>query len=193
MKWGWEANNILDLVKNAGGVVKSKTRCCSAAPGGRLQVVLSNELAEVEQYLPVLLPQPQLVLHEAAASALHNLGPLCGADWQVEVVGEGEQEGLGCQLAERALQVKEVGRAPAHVGAVVGDVGEELSAIGRTAQGLLVNIQDGDVATVAGQRVEHAGTHRRRYPVRTDDAINISPTFQAITLTTMGFIHATHS
>lgn len=109
MKWGWETNNILYLVKNAGGVVKSKTRCCSTAPGGRLQVVLSNELAEVEQYLPVLLPQPQLVLHEAAASALHNLGPLRGADWQVEVVGEGEQESLGCQLAECALQVKEVG------------------------------------------------------------------------------------
>lgn len=133
MKWGWETNNILYLVENAGGVVKSKTRCCSAAAGGRLQVVLSNELAEVEQYLPVLLPQPQLVLHEAAAPALHNLGPLRGADRQVEVVGEGEQESLGCQLAERALQVKEVGGAPAYVGAVVGDVGEELAAVGRTA------------------------------------------------------------
>lgn len=139
-----------DLIKNAGGVVKTKTRCCSTAPLGRLKVVLGDELAEVEQYLPVLLPQTQLVLEEAAAAALHDIGPLPGAEWQVEVVGEREQEGLGGQLAESALQVKVVGGAPAYVGAVVGDVGKQLAAVGWTAQGLLVSIKDGDVAAVAG-------------------------------------------
>lgn len=156
---------ISDFVKNAGGVVKTKTSCCCTAPGGGLQVLLSDELAEVEQYQAVLLSQPQVLLQEAAASALHNLGPLRGADRQVEVVGEGKQEGLGCQATERVLQVKEVGGTAADVGAVVGDVGEELATIRWTAQGLLVGIQDGDVATVAGQRVKHAGSHGGRYSV----------------------------
>lgn len=53
-------------------------------------------------------------------------------------------------MAQRALQVKVVGGAPAYVGAVVGDVGEQLATVGWTAQVLLVNIQDGDVAAVAG-------------------------------------------
>lgn len=79
---------ILDFVKNAAGVVETKTRgCCSAAVGG-LQVVLRDELAEVKQYLAVLLIQPQLLLQEAAASALNDLGPLRGADGHVEVVRE---------------------------------------------------------------------------------------------------------
>lgn len=163
------------LVKNAGGVVETETRCCSTAPGGGLKVVLGDELAEVEQYLPVLLPEAQLVLEEAAAAALHHVGPLRGAERQVEVVGEGEQEGLGGQVAERALQVKVVGGAPAYVGAVVGDVGQEVAPVGRTAQGLLVNVQYGDVAAVAGQRVEHAGAHWGRYSVGTDDKIRIRP------------------
>lgn len=85
--------------------------------------MLGDELAEVEQYLPVLLPQTQLVLQEAATAALHHVVPLHGAEWQVEVVGEREEEGLGGQSAESALQVKVVGGAPAYVGAVVGDVG----------------------------------------------------------------------
>lgn len=138
------------LIKNAGGVIKTKTRCCSTAPLGRLKVVLGDELAEVEQYLPVLLSQTQLVLKEVAAAALYDVGALHGAEWQVEVVGEREQEGLGGQVAESALQVKVVGGAPAYVGAVVGDVGKQLATVGWAAQGLLVNIQDGDVAAVAG-------------------------------------------
>lgn len=52
--------------------------------------MLGDELAEVEQYLPVLLPQTQLVLEEAFAAALDNVGPLHGAEWEVEVVGERE-------------------------------------------------------------------------------------------------------
>lgn len=81
----------------------------------------------------------------------------------MEVVGEGEQEGLGGQATERALYVQEVGGAAADVGAVVGDVSEELAAVGGAAQGLLVGVQDGNVATVAGQRVKHAGAHRGRH------------------------------
>lgn len=55
-------------------------------------------------------------------------------------MGEGKQEGLGCQVTERALQVKKIGGPTADVGAVVSDVGKELAMIGRTAQGLLVCI-----------------------------------------------------
>lgn len=77
----------------------------------------------------------------------------------------------------------------ADVGAMVCYVGKELATIWWTAQGLLVGIQDGDVAAVAGQRVEHAGTHRRRYSVRTDSEINIFPKRKTIMLTTSGFIH----
>lgn len=69
--------------------------------------------------------------------------------------------------------MKEVGGTTADVGAVVRYVGKELATIRRTAQGLLVGIQDGDVATVAGERVKHAGTHRRRNSVRTDIRINL--------------------
>lgn len=65
--------------------------------------MLCDELAEVEQYLAVLFSQPQLLLQEAAAPALYDLGPLRGADRQVEVVSEGKQECLGCQATERAL------------------------------------------------------------------------------------------
>lgn len=75
-------------------------------------------------------------------------------------MGEGEKEGLGGQAAEHALYVKEVSGAMADVGAVVSYVGEELATIWGAAQGLLVHIQNGDVATVAGQRVQHAGAHR---------------------------------
>lgn len=163
------------LVKNAGGVAETETRCRSTAPRGRLEVVLGDELAEVEQYLPVLLPKAQLVLEEAAAAARHHVGALRGAERQVEVVGEGEQEGLGGQVAECALQVKVVGGAPAYVGAVVGDVGQEVAPVGRAAQGLLVKVQDGDVAAVAGQRVEHAGAHWRRDSARTDDKMRTWP------------------
>lgn len=147
---GGSNRSSLDLIKNAGGVVETKTRCCPTASWGRLKVVLGDELAEVEQYLPVLLPQTQLVLEEAPAAALDNVGPLHGAKRKVEVVGEREQKGLGGQVAQRALQVKVVGGASPYVGAVVGDVGEQLATVGRTAQGLLVNVQDGDVATIAG-------------------------------------------
>lgn len=68
-------------------------------------------------------------------------------------------------MTERALYVEEVGGAAADVGAVVGYVGKELAAIRRAAQRLLVGVQDGDVATVAGQRVKHAGAHGRRHSV----------------------------
>lgn len=119
--------------------------------------------------MAVLLAQPQLLLQEAAASALNALWPFCGAHRQVEVVGEGKQEGLGCQVTERALYVKEVGGTTADVGAVVSYVGKKLATIGWTAQGLLVGIQDGDVATVAGQRVKHAGAHRGRNSARNRD------------------------
>ena len=74
--------------------------------------------------------------------------------------------GLGSQGGECALDVHEVGGAPADVGAVVGHVGEELAAVGGEAQRLLVCIQDGDVATVAGQGAKHAGTYRRHHPER---------------------------
>lgn len=66
-------------------------------------------------------------------------------------MSEGKQEGLGCQATEGALHVKEVGGAAADVGAVVGYVGKQLAAIRWAAQSLLVSIEDGDVATVAGQ------------------------------------------
>lgn len=75
-------------------------------------------------------------------------------------MGEGEEEGLSRQAAQRALQVKEVGGAVAYVGAVVSYVGKEVATIWGAAQGLLVHIQDGDVATVAGQREQYAGAHR---------------------------------
>lgn len=61
--------------------------------------------------------------------------------------------------------MEEVGGTTADVGAVVSYVGKELATIRWTAQGLLVGVQDGDVATVAGQRVKHARTHRGRYSV----------------------------
>lgn len=94
----------------------------------------------MQQNLTVLLIQPQLLLQETAPPGLHVLGPLRGADRQVEVVGEGQQEGLGGQAAQCALNVEEVGGAPADEGAVVGDVGEQAAAVRRAAQGLLVNI-----------------------------------------------------
>lgn len=47
--------------------------------------------------------------------------------------------------------MKEVGGTTADVGAVVRYVGKEMATIWWTAQGLLVGIQDGDVATIAGQ------------------------------------------
>ncbi len=71
--------------------------------------------------------------------------------------------------------MKEVGGTTTDISAMIGYVGEELATIRRTAQGFLVSIQDGDVATVAGQRVKHAGTHRGRYSVgdrQTDRMIN---------------------
>lgn len=71
--------------------------------------------------------------------------------------------------------MKEVGGTTADVGAVVRYVGKELAGIRRAAQGLLVGIQDGDVATVAGERVKHAGTHRRRNSVKKDININMIP------------------
>lgn len=101
--WNPQSCVILDFVKNAGGVVKTKRSCSCSAPGGRLKVMLSDELAEVEQYSPVLLTQTQLILQEAVASALHNFGPLRRADRQVEVMGEGKEESFSCQAAERAL------------------------------------------------------------------------------------------
>lgn len=134
----------LDFVQIAAGVVKTK----AAAVGG-LQVLLSDELAEVQQDLAVLLVQPQLLLQEGAASGLHHFQPLRGADGQVEVVGEGEQEGLGGEATERALDVKEVGGAAADEGAVVSHVGEQLAAVRRASQSPLVYVQDGDVAAVA--------------------------------------------
>lgn len=103
--------------------------------------------------MTVFIAQPQLLLQETAASALHNLEPLRRADWQVQMVGEGKQEGPCCQATERALQVKEVSGTTSDVGAVVSYVCEELTMVRRTAQGLLVSIQDGNVAAVAGQRV----------------------------------------
>lgn len=81
----------------------------------------------------------------------------------MEVVGEGVEEGSGCQAAEGALQVKEVGGTAADEGAMVRHVGQQLSAVGRTAKGLLIGVEDGDVATVAGQRVKRARAQRRRY------------------------------
>lgn len=51
----------------------------------------------------------------------------------MKVVGEGKQEGLGCQVAQRALYVQEVGGTTADVGAVVRYVGKELATIRRTA------------------------------------------------------------
>lgn len=69
----------------------------------------------------------------------------------MEVVCEGVEEGFGCQAAESALQVKEVGGPAADESAMVCDVGKQLSTVGWTAKGLLIGIKDGDVATVAGQ------------------------------------------
>lgn len=94
----------------------------------------------MQQNLAVLLIQPQLLLQETATPGLYVLWPLLGADRHMEVVGEGEQEGLGCQAAERALNVEEVGGASADEGAVVGDVREQPATIRRAAQGLLINI-----------------------------------------------------
>lgn len=85
------------------------------------------------------------------ASTLHRLGALSGADQQMEVVSEGVEEGFGCQAAESALQVKEVGGTAADERAMVCDVGKQLSTIRWTAKGLLISVKDGDVATVAGQ------------------------------------------
>lgn len=69
--------------------------------------------------------------------------------------------------------MEEVGGTTADVGAVVCYVGKELATIWRTPQGFLIGIQDGNVATVAGQRVKHAGPRWRCYSVRTKSEINI--------------------
>lgn len=105
----------------------------------------------MQQYLSVLLTQAQLVLQEAVAPPLHRLRALRGADQQMQVVREGVEEGFGCQAAETALQVKEVGGTTADESAMVCDVGKQLSAVRRTAKGLLIGVKDGDVAAVAGQ------------------------------------------
>lgn len=84
----------------------------------------------------------------------------------MEVVSEGVEEGFGCQVAERGLQVKEVGGTTADESAMVCDVGKQLSTIRWTAKGLLISVKDGNIATVAGQRVKHARTQRRCYSVR---------------------------
>ncbi|KAF3846731.1 hypothetical protein F7725_003809, partial [Dissostichus mawsoni] len=132
------------------------TNCICRVPKSKLEVVvLRDELAEVEQDLAVLVPQTQLFLQEAAAPALHPLRPLGAADGEVQVVGEGQQEGLGCHLTQRALQVEEEGGAAADGGAMVGDVGEQLASVRRTAQRFLVDVQDGDVAAVARQRAKY--------------------------------------
>lgn len=69
----------------------------------------------------------------------------------MEVVSEGVEEGFGGQAAESALQVKEVGGTAADESAMVCDVGKQLSTIRGTAKGLLIGVQDGGIAAVAGQ------------------------------------------
>ena len=80
-------------------------------------------------------------------------------------MGESKQEGFGSQAAQGALYMEEVGGATPDVGAMIRYVGQQLAAIRRAAQGLLVGIKDGDIAAVAGQRVKHAGTNRGRHSV----------------------------
>lgn len=62
--------------------------------------------------------------------------------------------------------MEEVGGTAADEGAVVRYFGKEVTPVRRAAQGLVVGIQDGDVATVPGERVKHAGAHRGRHSVR---------------------------
>lgn len=61
--------------------------------------------------------------------------------------------------------MKEVGGAAADVGAVISYVGEQLTTIWRAAQGLLVSVENGDVPTIARQRIKHTRTSRGRHSV----------------------------
>lgn len=74
------------------------------------------------------------------------------------------QQSLVCQRRQAALQVQEVGgaAADAHVG--VGQSADQHAGVGRRAQRLLVQVQQGQIATVASQRVKHSGRGARGQP-----------------------------
>lgn len=96
--------------------------------------------------------------------------------------------------------MEEVGGAPTDVGAVVSDVSEQLATIRRAAQGLLVSVQDGDVAAVAGERVQHARAQRGCDPVGKRERDSETARQRSLLVlplsryskTTMAILNATH-
>lgn len=79
----------------------------------------------------------------------------------MQVIAEGVQERLGRQLCEHALHVRVIGAPTLDLSPVVSQTGHQGPTVRWASQSLVVRIQDADVATVAVQGVEHAGTCRR--------------------------------
>lgn len=111
-------------------------------------VPLLDELGQ-ESHDAQVLPAPAEAAAQQEVVRLPGLAPQGGA--------AGVEQGPSTQCRQGALQVQQVGGAVADVGVRVGQPAQQEAGVGRGVQRLLVQVQQRDVAAVAGERVQEGG------------------------------------
>lgn len=93
-----------------------------------------------------------------------NGAPPSGSIQALQVGAEGVEQSLIGQRGQAALQVQQVGDAVADAGVRVSQPGDERARVRRTLERPLVQVQQRQVPSVAGQRVENTGGGCGRRP-----------------------------
>lgn len=156
----------LYFIHDAGDVIKAKDGGADPLPGPS-QVMPFDELGQELQDLAVLRIAAE-VPQELRPASGHDFLVLAEVHGEMQVVAESVEEGLGAELRQRALRMQEVGAAMLDLRPMVGQTLHQRSSVWGAAEGLLVGIQDADVAAIALQGVEDAEPRWRGDPEKAE-------------------------
>lgn len=118
-------------------------------------MALFDEVRQEAHHAQIVLAAAEPPREQEVLSFATVLPP--GGLWTLESGVERVEQSLVGQGSQAALQVQQVGEASADASVRVGQSVDERAGVRRTVQRPLVQVQQGQVATVASQRVKNTG------------------------------------
>ena len=114
-------------------------------------MVLFDQIGQEAHHSQIVLTAAEPALQQQGFSVNIVVIPVTTKDWMKRV-----QQRLICQGSQAALQVEQICPAPANAGVTVSYSANQRARVGGATQRPLIQIQQGQVAAVSGQRVENS-------------------------------------